>query len=125
MRNSIFTLYPYCKGGVWMFDDKLIGVKEEAFVSGADTLIEKLTAAFAVRDPKRGFILQFSDKAFPDAQVTLFKKGRGGRNTGTWYMLPIPGKVGAFLEGWLCPVLNMYYPRSPKELHVAVKSRRS
>lgn len=62
LRNSIFTIYPYKKEGVWMFDDHMIDVKQEAFVSGADDIIERLVHAVGLIHPEKGFTLQFSSK---------------------------------------------------------------
>lgn len=35
------TISPYRRSGVWVFDDSRTGLKEEAFVSGADTMIDR------------------------------------------------------------------------------------
>jgi len=120
-RNSIYTIQPYMKGGVWMFDDKTVGLKEEPFVSGADDMITTLTNSLGIRSAKGGFVLQFSNKAFPDAQAVL--NFAGHETGGTWYSLQLPNQTKPMM-GWLCPALNLYFPRSPRKLFVAFKPQK-
>lgn len=119
-RNSIFTIRPYMKDGIWMFDDATVGLKEEAFVSGADDMITTLTNGLNIRSAKGGFVLQFSNQPFPDAQAVL--NFSGYELGGTWYSLHLPNQTKPMM-GWLCPALNLYYPRSPRKLYVAMRQR--
>jgi len=117
-NNQIHTITPFKKNGVWMFNDMRVGLNEEAFVAGADDMIEVLTEGFDIEDAEDGFTLQFSSNPFPDAQVRLDRvRYEFG---GTWYRLsgPVP------MEGWLCPALNLYYKTSPAHLYVAVKEKK-
>jgi hypothetical protein len=61
--NSINVIAPYYYLDMWVFDDPKVGLAQEPFVSGADTMIEKATAD--ISNAKEGFILVFSDSAFP------------------------------------------------------------
>lgn len=131
-RNSIFTIAPYQKRGVWMFDDDTLGLKEEAFVAGADTMIDLITTG--MKDPATGFIMQFSDKPFPGYMVKLTRDDARKKeiiavvsgepmNVGTWYSMVNP-ITKAVVEGWLCPALNLYYEESPRNLYVAVRAKK-
>lgn len=117
--NAIFTIYPYMKEGIWMFDDKSVGVKEEAFVSGADDIITAITNTVGIDNPKKGFVLQFSNNPFPGhiIEMNYLRKDLGG----TWYR----AYLGAMaMDGWLCGVLNLYYPTSPRKLYVRVSNKK-
>jgi hypothetical protein len=118
-QNSIFTLRPYqLAGGVWVFDDPAVGLRREAFVSGADTMIDRLTEAAGIEGAARGFTLLFSRTRFPGAQVRLrFSQHEAG---GTWYRCRELGEAPG-LRGWLCSALNLYYPRSPRDLWVQAR----
>jgi hypothetical protein len=43
--NSIFLIVPYRHAGAWVFDDAPRGLQKEPFVSGADTMIDRLVAS--------------------------------------------------------------------------------
>jgi hypothetical protein len=40
--NSVFVIHPYKYYGGWVFDDPAVGLVREAFVAGADDVIERL-----------------------------------------------------------------------------------
>ena len=42
--NAINVIAPYSHLGMWVFDDKRVGLVEEPFVGGADTMIDRITA---------------------------------------------------------------------------------
>ena len=65
MNNSIFVLKPYRFNGTWVFDDEATGLVREAFVGGADTILDVATAEIPHAD--RGFTLIFSATHFPGA----------------------------------------------------------
>lgn len=61
--NTIIAIHPYKSDGLWVFDDKKVGLIQEPFVSGADIIIERM-----VRDippAAEGFTLLFSASPFP------------------------------------------------------------
>ena len=41
--NSINIIKPYKYLDMWVFDDEKVGLLQEPFISGADTLIDKAT----------------------------------------------------------------------------------
>ena len=41
--NQISVLHPYKYHGQWVFDDETTGLVREAFVAGADTMIDTAT----------------------------------------------------------------------------------
>ena len=51
--NSLFAIAPYKFQGFWVFDDPAVGLRQEPFVSGADTIIDVLTAN--IPDAANGF----------------------------------------------------------------------
>ena len=54
------TLYPYeLAPGLWVFDDRSRGLKEEAFVQGMSEMITRLVEDNLVEDATRGFSLTF------------------------------------------------------------------
>lgn len=106
--NQINTIVPYVSHGTWVFDDPDVGLKREAFVSGADDIIDLMTTT--IPNAERGFVMQFSRKPFPGHQLVL-KRGRrefGGR----WYAAPALGT-----EGWLCPALFRYFRWAPRRIY--------
>ena len=105
--NSISVIAPYKHLGMWVFDDEKRGIVQEPFVGGADTVLDRVTAA--IPDAEKGFRLVFSDSPFPGHDLHLvWRRGEMGGNT---YYSPELDQ-----EGWLCPVLLKYFTEPPKEL---------
>lgn len=117
--NSIMVLRPYKWNGVWVFDDPSVGLVREAFVSGADTIIDMATEKAGVYDPENGFLMTFSETPFPGFQVHLRWDRESKMGFGNWYRW---NEVG--MEGWLCPALFKYFPKAPKDIYVKVESRK-
>lgn len=42
--NSLFVIAPYDYEGLWVFDDGRVGLRQEPFVGGADTMIDAMVA---------------------------------------------------------------------------------
>ncbi|WP_299624292.1 hypothetical protein [Pelagibius sp.] len=38
--NALRVIHPYKTEGVWVFEDEAVGLVQEPFVSGADTVID-------------------------------------------------------------------------------------
>lgn len=114
MGNSIMVLAPYLYNGIWVFDDESVGLKKEAFVAGADKVLEKLLEEQEIDHPESGFRLIFSDSAFPTHQleVSWVREEIGGN----WYRTPDN------MEGWLCQALFLYFKAAPKNLYVRVET---
>lgn len=119
MSNSIMTLYPYKENNIqWMFDDESKDVFREAFVSGADTIIEQLALKNGIHeeDFEDGVILQFSGTFFPNYDIkVVWTREEGG---GNWYRSKEFG-----IEGWLCPCLFKYFDSAPKEIYIKVSKK--
>ena len=111
--NAINVISPYRYLGMWVFDDPRVGLSQEPFVAGADTMIDRVVAN--IPDAENGFTMIFSAAAFPGHQFRL--EWRRVDSTGNWYYSP-----QREMEGWLCPALLRYFPEAPKELYVQVKS---
>jgi len=110
MTNSIIIISPYRFVGTWVFDDPATGLVREAFVSGADTIIDTALELQGLAGIERCKIL-FSAEPFPGYQFVLEKvRGEFG---GTWYR--------AFgIEGWLCSALFLYFGTAPEEIYASV-----
>lgn len=110
--TQIKTLRPYKYYGQWVFDDEATGLDKEAFVAGADTMIDVATEH--LEKPEEGFVLLFSGEYFPTAQIKLdWVREDGGGNVYYW--------PEANQEGWLCPALFKYFDEAPKEIYAQVK----
>lgn len=120
MSNVINTIFPYKKSGQWMFDDPRVGLKEEAFVAGADTFLDSWCDAINISEAvrKRGVKVLFSMVGFPGS--IMLKKVGGGPKVGTDYIAHVDERRPKM---WLCPALNLYYPKSPTKLYVQVSKR--
>ncbi len=111
--NAINVIRPYKDEGVWMFDDKSVGVAREPFVSGADTLLDLATAM--IPEAGKGFTLLFSGAPFPGWALRLTREQE--ELEGTWY------RSEEFQRrGWLCAVLRRYFASPPPEIFVQVRS---
>jgi hypothetical protein len=97
----------YKRNNQWMFDDSTKGLEREAFVAGADAILEKQA------NGSDTIIILFSDGAFPGAHK--FTRGKHD-GTGDWYSSRSLG------NGWLCPALLKYFITAPKELYVQFRS---
>lgn len=112
--NSLFTIAPYKLHGTWVFDDPAVGLRQEPFVSGADEILDLLTAD--IPDAEHGFRLVFSPQPFP-GYAARFERTRPEYG-GTWYRWPERG-----VEGWLCPALFKYFPEAPAEIYALAAAR--
>jgi len=108
--NSINVIAPYKYLDMWVFDDPRVGLSQEPFVSGADSMIDRVVADI----PNEGFVLVFSGTEFPGYQLRLDWRRHEGN--GNWYF-----SYKLDMEAWLCPALLKYFAEAPKELYVQVK----
>lgn len=113
--NSLLIIAPYKHSGMWVFDDPLVGLSKEPFVSGADQIMDLLSAHLP--GAEKGFTLVFSAQPFPGYEAR-FVKGREEYG-GTWYSWPERS-----VEGWLCPALFKYFPEAPKEIYVHTRPKK-
>lgn len=111
--NALNVIAPYKHLDMWVFDDARVGLVQEPFVSGADTMIDHVVRD--IPNAENGFKMIFSATRFPGAQLTL--QWRRGENDGNWYYSP-----ELDMEGWLCPALFRYFAEAPKEIFVQVKA---
>ena len=92
--NVINVIEPYRHLEMWVFDDPRVGLSQEPFVGGADTMIDRVTADL------------------PNAE-----KGEDGSGN-VYYSSELDA------EGWLCPALLRYFDERPPEIHVQIKAKR-
>ena len=111
--NAINIIRPYKHHGMWVFDDPRVGLAQEPFVSGADTMIDRVVAD--IPRAAEGFILIFSGTPFPGHQYRL--DWQRAEADGNWYH-----SADLAMEGWLCPALLRYFAQPPQHLYVQVKA---
>jgi len=112
--NALIAIYPYKFEGLWVFDDEKVGLTQEPFISGADVVIERMTANIA--DAQRGFRLLFSAAPFPGANAEL--EWRRAESGGNWYYSRELDQ-----EGWLCPALLRYFEVPPKKIYAKFEAK--
>lgn len=112
--NSLFAIAPYKFQDMWVFDDPKVGLVQEPFVSGADTIIDVLTEDLP--NAADGFKLIFSPEPFPGYSAH-FVWSRPEHN-GNWYSWPARNT-----EGWLCPALLKYFQTAPKDLYAKASAK--
>ena len=112
--NALRVIHPYRYEGMWVFDDAKVGLVQEPFVSGADTVIDRMVEA--VPGAAGGFTLIFSDKPFPGHQIVL--EWRREEHEGNWYYA-----ADIDMEGWLCPALFKYFDTAPASIYAQFKAK--
>ena len=104
----------------WVFDFPSLQVTKEPFVGGIDTLIDLILGSGVARAKEKGFILLFegssSQDPIPPALSDGFELQRVRPEAGG----TIYRHMSFGLEGWLCPVLNKFFPESPERLRVKI-----
>jgi hypothetical protein len=110
--NTINVIAPYKYLGMWVFDDPRVGLVQEPFVSGADSMIDRAVAA--IPDAESGFAMVFSGSSFPGHTFRL--DWRRADASGNWYY-----SAELDMEGWLCPALLKYFSDPPAHIYVQVK----
>jgi hypothetical protein len=114
--NSLSVIAPYRYEGMWVFDDPRVGLIQEPFVAGADTIIDAMVAG--IPDAAKGFRLLFAAEAFPGYQHKLeWVRPEMSGNVYRW--------VGSGMEGWLCPALFKYFTEAPREIYLKVEAKPS
>jgi len=112
--NALCVIYPYKHQGVWVFGDERVGLAREPFISGADTIIDRMVGD--IPDAQGGFTLVFSARPFPGYDLKL--QWRREEYDGNWYFSP-----DLNMEGWLCPALLRYFDAVPLELYAQFKPK--
>jgi hypothetical protein len=114
--NAINVLFPYKFHGQWVFDDVTRNLDKEAFVFGADTLIDKICTVKQIDDPENGFKLFFSKNEFPKYDLCLewVREGEGGN----YYIVEALNGH----EAWLCPALFKYFSTAPEKIYIKVEN---
>ena len=67
--------------GLWVFDDEAVGLRQEPFVSGADAILDRLTAE--IPGAAAVFTRLFSTQLFPGVHLVLSESGSGRSSNGT------------------------------------------
>ena len=112
--NAIIAIHPYKYEGLWVFDDAKVGLVQEPFVSGADTVIDRMVTEIPEAD--KGFTLLFSAGPFPGFQAEF--EWRREEMGGNWYY-----SADLDQEGWLCPALFKYFETAPPKIYAQFKAK--
>lgn len=110
--NALFRIQAYQFKGGWVFDDESRGLKEEPFVIGADTWLQRTYEERGLADGKVNFV--FSPTPLPQYTDKLTMQSTD-IYAGSWYFTE---KYQERL--WLCPALFKFFPEAPKEIYVLV-----
>lgn len=113
--NAICVIHPYKDQGTWVFDDPAVDLVKEPFVSGADEIIDRLSAD--IPGAASGVTILFSANPFPGSQFCL--EWRRAESGGNWYFHADSG-----MEGWLCPAMYKYFDETPQKIYLQFKSRK-
>lgn len=112
--DGINQIAPYKHLDMWVFDDPDVGLTHEPFISGADTMIDRVV--MEIPNAEKGFLMLFSSNPFPGNTLRLeWRRAEGG---GNWYY-----SEALEMEGWLSPALSKYFAEAPSELYVQVKEK--
>ena len=114
--NAMLAIHPYKHEGMWVFDDPKVGLVQEPFVAGADTIIDRLVVG--LNHPEQGFTLLFSSNPFPGHHATL--DWRRAEMDGNWYFCR-----EVQVEGWLCPALFKYFASAPQTIYAQFMNKKA
>jgi hypothetical protein len=112
--NTIIAIHPYKSNGMWVFDDREVGLSREPFVSGADAIIDRMVQE--IPNAELGFTLVFSSQPFPGSQTEF--EWRREEFGGNWYYSSV-----LEMEGWLCPALLNYFDSAPKKIYAQFRGK--
>ena len=107
--NTIFTIHPYKHMNGWYFDDESRDVYKEAFVAGADDLLD-LVCKGATK-----CIALFSAEKFPDHDLTLVLIEGHETGSGDYHCVELKHDL------WLCSCLSKYFDKPPLNIYVKIK----
>jgi len=108
----MFSIHPYKFKGIWVFDNPARNLDKEAFVQGADKILDYISKDIA--GAADGFMLTFSPFPVKGSKfVVSFLKAEFG---GSWYQLE-----GTDIQGWLCPALFKFFDTAPAKLFLTVE----
>ncbi len=111
----IHEIFPRRHRGHWLFDDPRLGIVDEEFVYGMDTILDILCAK--KRGLSKGIRLHFSDEEMEHA---LRLDWVSQEKDGNWYHAK---SINIF--GWCCPTLLKYFPEAPKALFLKASALRA
>ena len=119
---SIYSVKLYKLNNIqWVFDDPNKGIIAEAFVAGADTMLDTMVGDYS---PNLSYTLQFSTKDYPGSKMITLIQGQDARNdnripnwteTGSWWECKSDDHVM-----WLCDTLDEYVEIEDEELYFSV-----
>lgn len=121
--NQIYTIYPYLLNGskTFVFDEPLVKLKAEAFVSGMSEMIHHACEIWGI--DKDNLQCNFSADRIPGKTVIKLKwlpeydgevsDPLNEKYHGNWYQWEAEN-----MFGWFCPALFKFFPVSPKYMYI-------
>lgn len=107
--NTIFTIFPYIDRKQWLFDDADRDVYKEAFVAGADDLLD-----LVCKGADKCTVL-FSASEFPNHDLTLSLIEAYKDGSADYYCLELKHNL------WLCSCLAKYMNPPPENIYLKIK----
>jgi hypothetical protein len=110
------TIRPYKDKNLaqWVFDEPSLGLRKEAFVSGADDMLVSMANKQGIENPEAGIKVIFGCNPFPGFQFELcFNHPEHG---GVWYRCSELNDA----KGWLCPAVTRFFRGFPASIYIAV-----
>ena len=128
---SIHAVKLYLLYGVqWVFDDPTKEIWAEAFISGADGVIDDLIKKkYGKVEPEKQYIMLFSNKDFPGSSYVEYQPREGVDdwsemelvdNGSYWVYNDHSGKDCLI---WLCDTLDEYFSKDDKILFFDIKTQ--
>ena len=126
-RNSVMTIHPYIYHDQWVFDDETRGLNKEAFVAGADNIMDLLYmsahgATEAMIPAGAQFSIRFSASSFKGYQYRFDQTDFNHDEGHPWHEYT---EHHHGIKGWLCPSLLDFFENAPAHIYVEAQPHRS
>jgi len=124
-KQSVFSVKLFKLNGIqWVFDDDTLGIKDEAFVMGADDLIDRyMDEVLGGYNINKKYVMNFStnDLGINSWSIHKMKKNqmptKSQRVLGSNWECKHPKATL-----WLCPTFFEYYTEDIKKIYFQIKS---
>ena len=129
-KMSIHAVRLYKLGGVqWVFDDKNMDIYEEAFINGADDLIEEyIKSSFGKVKAKQDYTLVFSrnkiERGVRIEAMNYTEDNQIFEEHGRHWKVKSLNANDSWEQGrqlWLCPTFYQYFPNDTTEIYFLIK----
>lgn len=118
--NTVWSIRPRWRFGVWVFDDERFELVAEPFVGDTNRIVDLAitqagdSPASQIKEAKFTLSFVFDAPAPPSFNAVVCQKTA---TEGSWTLYRV---VGHGIEGWLCPALFHYTEKAPERIDVWV-----